>query len=110
MSVLTSIDFRHGWAIFVPLADKNTRKGELVEFPASEKFSGHFFQHALRYQFETWYIHIVGSATHQVRVSQSGHPDLFCSQEWVKVIFLNLWTRKESLQIWYPVTDFMFLS
>ena len=53
MSVLTLTDFRHGWAIFGPLADKNTRKGELVELPASEQFSGLFFQHALRYQFET---------------------------------------------------------
>ena len=40
-----------------------------------------FFQHALRYQFE--------------RVSsQSGHPDLLNSQEWVKVIFLHLWPQK----------------
>ena len=43
VSVLTSTDFRHGWAIFGPLADENTRKGELVEFPASEKLSGVFF-------------------------------------------------------------------
>ena len=43
VSVLTSTDFRHGWAIFGPLADKNTRKGELVELPASEKLSGVFF-------------------------------------------------------------------
>ena len=54
-----------------------------------------FFQHALRYQFETWYMHLVCSATHQVRVSsQSGHPDLLYSQEWVKVIFLHLWPQK----------------
>ena len=43
VSVLTSTDFRHGWAIFGPLADKNTLKGELVELPASEQFSGLFF-------------------------------------------------------------------
>ena len=95
MSVLTTTDFRHGWVIFGPLADKNTPKGELVELPASEKFSGLFFQHALRYQIETWYIHLVGSATHQVRVSaQLGHPDLLYSQEWVNVIFLHLWPQK----------------
>ena len=34
--------FRHGWAIFGPLADKNTSKGVLLELPASEKFSGLF--------------------------------------------------------------------
>ena len=33
-------------------------------------------------------MHLVGSATHQVRVSsQSGHLDLLYSQEWVNVIF-----------------------
>ena len=35
-------DFCHGWAIFGPLADKNTWKGVLLELPASEKFSRHF--------------------------------------------------------------------
>ena len=43
VSVLTTTDFRHGWAIFGPLVDKNTRKEELVELPAREKFSGLFF-------------------------------------------------------------------
>ena len=43
MSVLTTTDFCHGWAIFGPLADKNTPKGELVELPANENFSGLFF-------------------------------------------------------------------
>ena len=42
MSVLILTDFRHGWAIFGPLADKNTWKGVLLELPASEKFSGLF--------------------------------------------------------------------
>ena len=42
MSVLIPTDFRHGWAIFGPLADKNTWKGVLLELPASEKFSGLF--------------------------------------------------------------------
>ena len=95
MIVLTSTERLHGWAIFGPRADKNTRKGELVELPASEKFSGLFLQHALRYQFEIWYIHLVGSATHQVRVSsQSDDPDLLYSPEWIKVIFLHLWPQK----------------
>ena len=41
------------------------------------KFSGLFFLHVLRYQFETWYIHAVCGVTRQVQVSfQSGHFDL----------------------------------
>ena len=43
MSVLIPIDFRHGWAICGPLADKNTSKGVLLELPAREKFSRLFF-------------------------------------------------------------------
>ena len=39
MSVLIPSDFHHGWAIFGPLADKNTWNGVLLELPASEKFS-----------------------------------------------------------------------
>ena len=42
VSVLIPTDFRHGWAIFGPLADKNTSKGVFPELPASEKFSGLF--------------------------------------------------------------------
>ena len=42
VSVLIPTDFCHGWAIFGPLADKNTWKGVLLELPASEKFSRHF--------------------------------------------------------------------
>ena len=41
-----------------------------------------FFLHVLRYHFQTWYIHLVGSVTHQVRVSfQSEHFDLLYSQK-----------------------------
>ena len=41
-----------------------------------------FLQHALRYQFETWYIHSVGSTTCRVWVaSQLGHFDLVYSQK-----------------------------
>ena len=40
-----------------------------------------FFQHALRYQFETWYMHLVGGTTCRVWVSsQLGHSDLVYSQ------------------------------
>ena len=55
MSVLIPTDFRHGWAIFGSLADKNTWKGVLLEFPASENFQD-FFVHVVKYQFETWHI------------------------------------------------------
>ena len=41
-----------------------------------------FLQHALRYQFETWYIHSVGGTTCGVWVaSQLGHFDLVYSQK-----------------------------
>ena len=41
-----------------------------------------FLQHALRYQFETWYIHSVGATTCRVWVaSQLGHFDLVYSQK-----------------------------
>ena len=41
-----------------------------------------FFQHALRYQFETWYMHSVGGTTCRVWVSsQLGHFDLVYSQK-----------------------------
>ena len=40
-----------------------------------------FFQHALRYQIETWYMHLVGDTTCRVWVSsQLGHFDLVYSQ------------------------------
>ena len=42
VSVLIPTDFRHGWAIFGPMEDKNTWKGVLLELPAREKFSGLF--------------------------------------------------------------------
>ena len=72
VSVWTPTDFRHGWAIIGSLVDKNTRKGELVELPVSEKFS-RLFSTCLRYKPETWYIQPVGGTTHQAGVSsQSG--------------------------------------
>ena len=41
-----------------------------------------FFQRALRYQFETWYMHSVGGTTCRVWVSsQLGHFDLVYSQK-----------------------------
>ena len=43
MSALTPTNFRRAWAIFGPLVDKNTRKGGLMELPASEKFNRPFF-------------------------------------------------------------------
>ena len=43
-SVLTPIVFCHAWAIFGPLVDKNTRKGELMELPASETWALSFIR------------------------------------------------------------------
>ena len=88
MSVLTTTDFRHGWAIFWPSGGQKHSEGVVSRAPSQRKVFWIFYQHVLRYQFETWYIHLVGSATHQVRVSsQSGHLDLLYSQECVNVIF-----------------------
>ena len=90
VSVSTFTDFCHGWAIFDPLADQNTRRRELVELPASENFPD-FFLLVLRYQFETWYTHLAGSATRWGRVSsQSGHSDLLYNQK----SFLHLWSQQ----------------
>ena len=51
-----------------------------VHFVFFEVFRA-FFQHVLRYQFETWSIHAVGGVTRQVRVSfQSGHLTYFTAQ------------------------------
>ena len=44
MSVLTPIDFCHTWAIFGPLVDKNTRKGELVALPAIDTWGLSFIR------------------------------------------------------------------
>ena len=49
-----------------------------------------FLQHALRYQFQTWYRHSVGGTTCRVWVaSQFGHFDLVYSQKYVKHTFCN---------------------
>ena len=54
-----------------------------------------YLQHALRYQFESWYIHSVGGTTCRVWVaSQLGHFDLVYSQKLVKLIFLQSWPHK----------------
>ena len=68
VSVLTTTDFRHGWAIFGPLVDKKHSEGGVSRAPSQRKVFWTFFHHDLRYQFETWYIHLVGSATHQVKI------------------------------------------
>ena len=96
LSVMSPTDFHHGWAIFGPLADKNTRKESLAGLPSSKKVPN-IFVHVLIHvcQFETWYRHRVDSATHGFRVSiQSGPSDLLYSLKWVKVIFPHLWPQK----------------
>ena len=80
---------------FWPSGGRKHSEGGVSRAPSQRKIIWCFCQYALRYQFETWYIHLVGSATHQVRVSsQSDHPDLLYSQECVNVIFLHLWPQK----------------
>ena len=88
VSVLTHIDFCHAWAIFGPLVDKNTRKGELVELPASDtwglsfirirslplKSFLDFFLNVVPYQLESWFIHWVGCTTYWVHVSLEWDP------------------------------------
>ena len=88
MSVLTHIDFCHAWAIFGPLVDKNTRKGELIELPASDtwglsfirirslplKSFLDFFLNVVPYQLESWFIHWVGCTTYWVHVSLEWDP------------------------------------
>ena len=86
--VLIPTDFRHGWAIFGPLVDKNTRKGELIELPASDTWGLSFitirslplksfpdsFLNVLPYQLESWFIHWVGCTTNWVHVSLEWDP------------------------------------
>ena len=72
---------------------KNTRRRELVNLPVRRVSD--FFVHVLGYQFQTWYIHLIGKSKHRVRVSlQSAHSDVLYSQTWVKVFFLHLWPQQ----------------
>ena len=102
VSVLTLIDFCHAWAIFGPLVDKNTRKGELVELPASNtwglsfirirslplKSFLDFFLNVLPYQLESWFIHWVGCTTYWFHVSlELGWPSV--AQKVVKSAFFS---------------------
>ena len=88
VSVLTPIDFCHAWAIFGPLVDKNTRKGELVELPSSDTWGlsfirirslplknfRDFFLNVVPHQLESWFIHWVGCTTYWIHVSPEWHP------------------------------------
>ena len=88
VSVLTPTDFCHAWAIFGPLVDKNTQKGELIELPAIDtwglsfirirslplKSFPDFFLNVLPYQLESWFIHWVGCTTNWVHVSLEWDP------------------------------------
>ena len=93
VSVLTPTDFCHAWAIFGPLVDKNTRKGELVELPASDtwglsfirirslplKSFPDFFLNVLPYQLESWFIYTL-SRLHNILGScftRNGIPGTF---------------------------------
>ena len=88
ISVLAPADFCHVWAIFDPLVDKNTRKGELVELPASNTWGLSFitirslplksfpdcFLNVLPYQLESWFIHWVGYTKYWVHISLEWDP------------------------------------
>ena len=74
------------WPIFIRPFEKRTYYAVAMSVGLSVRPSVHvfwtFLQHALRYQFETWYIHSVGSTTYRVWVaSQLGHFDLVYSQK-----------------------------
>ena len=72
------------WKMFV-LCHGNVRPVVRLSVPLPVR--PHFL-HALRYQFETWYIHSAGGTTCRVWVSsQLGHFDLLYSQKWAKPIF-----------------------
>ena len=95
VSVLTSTDFFVMVGQFLALWPLKHSEEGVNRALSQQTVFWNFFQHALRYQFWIWYIHLVGSATHQVRFSSwSGHPDLLYSQAWVKVIFLHLWPQE----------------
>ena len=65
---------------FWPSGGQKHLKGGVTRAPSQRKVFRTFFVHVVRYQFETWHIHLVGGVTRQVRVSfQSGHVDLFYS-------------------------------
>ena len=53
----------------------------------------YFFVHVLWYQFDTWPIHLAGSATYRVSLTY-GHSDLFYNLNWVKIMFLQLWQQQ----------------
>ena len=65
---------------FWPSGGQKHLKGGVSRAPSRRKVFRTFFVHVSRYEFETWYIHLVGGVTCQVRVSfQSGHFDLLYS-------------------------------
>ena len=49
--------------------DMSSLKGGVTRAPSQRKVFRTFFGHVLRYQFETWHIHLVGGVTRQVRDS-----------------------------------------
>ena len=100
MGVLTATDFRHGWAIYGPLVDKNTWKRELVMLPASEKFSRLV---CTWFEISIWNLVYITSR-HRVRVSsQSGYPDLLYSKKICQSNFSSFMasTIIQTPQTWY---------
>ena len=94
VSFLTSTDYRHGWAISC-LGQTKHSEGGVSRAPSQRTAFWTFFNMLWDINLKLPIHILVGSATHQVRVSsQSGHSDLLYSQEWVKVFFLHLWPHE----------------
>ena len=54
---------------FWPSGGQKHLKGGVTRAPSQQKVFRTFFVHVVRYQFETWHIHLVGDVTRQIRVS-----------------------------------------
>ena len=67
---------------FWPSGGQKHLKGGVTRAPSQWKVFRNFFVHVLRYQFETWHLHLVGGVTRQVWVSfQSGHLTYFTAKK-----------------------------
>ena len=62
----TDFDLRHGWTILALWRTKSLGGGSQKSSQPVKCFPD-FFVNILRYHFETWYIYLVGSATHRVK-------------------------------------------
>ena len=69
------------WFLYARLKNGRIMLWQCLSVRPSVRVFRTFFQRALRYQFQTWYMHLVGDTTCRVWVSsQLGHFDLVYSQ------------------------------